>query len=52
MAIASFSITYIRETVIDFTRAFYVEPTTVLVPAPKKLDNLLVFLDPFPWTVC
>ncbi|XP_042219799.1 glutamate receptor ionotropic, delta-1-like [Homarus americanus] len=50
-AIASFTITYIRDTVIDFTHAFYEEPTTILIPPPSEQNNFLAFLEPFSWQV-
>ncbi|XP_068212059.1 glutamate receptor U1-like [Palaemon carinicauda] len=51
MAIAGFTITYIRETVIDFTHAFYEEPTTILIPPPTEQNDFLAFLSPFSWQV-
>ncbi|XP_071524871.1 glutamate receptor U1-like [Panulirus ornatus] len=50
-AIAGFTITYIRDTVIDFTHAFYEEPTTILIPPPSEETNFLAFLKPFSWKV-
>ncbi|XP_066970156.1 uncharacterized protein [Macrobrachium rosenbergii] len=51
MAIAGFTITYVRETVIDFTVAFYEEPTTILIPSPTEENDFLAFLSPFTWQV-
>nr|XP_027216628.1 glutamate receptor ionotropic, delta-1-like [Penaeus vannamei] len=48
---AGFTITHIRDTVIDFTHAFYEEPTTILIPPPREQDNFLAFLQPFTWQV-
>lgn len=50
-AMAGFTITQIRETVIDFTHAFYEEPTTILIPPPREQNNFLAFLEPFSWQV-
>ncbi|CAL4059420.1 unnamed protein product, partial [Meganyctiphanes norvegica] len=50
-AVASFTITYIRNTVIDFTHAYYEEPTTILIPPPQETDKLFTFLEPFSWQV-
>lgn len=50
-ALAGFTITHIRETVIDFTHAFYEEPTTILIPPPREQNNFLAFLEPFSWQV-
>ncbi|KAK8386628.1 hypothetical protein O3P69_017841 [Scylla paramamosain] len=50
-AMAGFTITHIRETVIDFTHAFFEEPTTILIPPPREQNNFLAFLEPFSWQV-
>ncbi|CAL4133730.1 unnamed protein product [Meganyctiphanes norvegica] len=50
-AVASFTITYTRSTVVDLTHAFYEDPTTILIPAPQKKDKFFAFLEPFSWQV-
>ncbi|XP_066953691.1 glutamate receptor U1-like [Macrobrachium rosenbergii] len=50
-ALASITMTYIRERVIDFTHPFFEEPTAILIPPPKEQDNFLAFLNPFTWQV-
>ncbi|XP_042858447.1 glutamate receptor ionotropic, delta-1-like [Penaeus japonicus] len=51
VAMATITITQIRETVIDFTHAFYEEPTAILIPPPREQNNFLAFLQPFTWQV-
>ncbi|XP_068246312.1 glutamate receptor U1-like [Palaemon carinicauda] len=51
LALASITITFIRERVIDFTHPFFEEPTAILIPPPKEQDNFLAFLNPFSWQV-
>ena len=51
MAMAGFTVTRIRDTVIDFTHPFYEEPTTILIPAPREKANPLAFLEPFSYQV-
>ncbi|XP_076068797.1 glutamate receptor ionotropic, delta-2-like isoform X2 [Oratosquilla oratoria] len=50
-AVASFTITEVRERAIDFTHAYYEEPTTILIPSPKERTNIIAFLAPFSWQV-
>ncbi|XP_063595355.1 probable glutamate receptor [Penaeus indicus] len=50
-AMATITITQIRETVIDFTHAFYEEPTAILIPPAREQNNFLAFLQPFTWQV-
>ena len=51
MAIGGFTVTAVRNTVIDFTHPFYEEPTTILIPAPKEQVTLLAFLLPYTYQV-
>ena len=51
MAMASFTITRIRDTVIDFTHPYYEEPTAILVQAPKEQPSPFAFLEPFSYQV-
>ncbi|XP_076036025.1 glutamate receptor U1-like [Oratosquilla oratoria] len=49
ITMATFTITYARQTAIDFTPQFFSEPTTVLIRSPKESVNVLAFLLPFTW---
>jgi len=51
MAMAGFTVTQIRDTVIDFTHPFFEEPTSILVQAPKEQPSVTAFLEPFSYQV-
>ena len=36
-----------RVAVVDFTQAFFVEPTAILISAPMKDTRLFAFIKPF-----
>lgn len=47
MGIGSFSVTYARNQVVDFTESYHQEPTALLIPPPMEDNRLLACTKPF-----
>ena len=47
VAVGSFSLTYPRYLVIDFTTAFYEEPSAIIIRAPTQEKQLFALAKPF-----
>lgn len=47
MGIGSFSVTYARKQVVDFTESYHQEPTALLIPPPMEDNRLLTCMKPF-----
>ena len=47
MGIGSFSVTYARKQVVDFTESYHQEPTALLIPPPMEDNRLLACTKPF-----
>ena len=47
MGAGSFSVTFERQQIVDFTQGFFVEPTRILIPPPIEATRLLACARPF-----
>lgn len=51
MGVGSFSFTFARQKVVDYTVGFYEEATTILIPPPHQESNLFDCAKPFQFEV-
>ena len=47
IGVGPFSVTHSRSKAIDFSVAFYEEPTAILIPPPAEDNRLLACIKPF-----
>ena len=47
MGAGSFSVTFDRQSVVDFTNGFFEEPTRILIPPPEEATRLFACARPF-----
>ena len=47
MGAGSFSVTFDRQSVVDFTNGFFEEPTRILIPPPDEATRLFACARPF-----